>query len=376
MNRDVKQYVSIFNHDPYTIGIEEEYMICNSKTGDLVDRADLIMSSLPEKFKSRFSYELIQSEIESNTSVCDSVGESILEVLELRNYLKDLGKRKDFRLGISGTHPTALPLDQKFVNNDSYNWVKDNLTYYASRNITFSNHFHIAVSNIDEAVRLTNNLRKWTAPLLALSANSPFFEGVHTRFRSSRTMNFGNFPRTHIPPKINSANDFLKLTYLLKESKSIDKNRHIWWKIRPHMDYGTIEFRMCDAQRSIHKVKMLAAICQALVYQASQDLKNNILKEDYDYELLLDSLWKASRFGLDAHINNFNKNGIISLRNSIEDMINYANNGLEYFGNLDVLDTVEDILVNGTEHDLQLKYFQDNNMDKLKTYLMDNVDYK
>ena len=98
---------------------------------------------------------------------------------------------------------------KKFVDNDSYNWVRNNLTYYASRNITFSNHFHIAVKNLDEAVHITNNLRKWTAPLLALSANSPFFDGIHTRFRSSRTMNFGNFPRTHIPSKINSSDDFL-----------------------------------------------------------------------------------------------------------------------------------------------------------------------
>ena len=376
MSQSINKQVAIFNHKPYTVGIEEEYMICSSKTGDLVNRADLIMENLSEQFKSRFSYELIQSEIESNTSVCETVDESILEILELRNYLKNLGEKYDFRIGISGTHPTALPIDQEFVKNESYNWVKDNLTYYASRNITFSNHFHIAVSSMDEAMRLTNNLRKWTAPLLALSVNSPFFEGIHTQFRSSRTMSFGNFPRTHIPSKINSATDFLKLTSLLKESKSIDKTRHIWWKIRPHMDYGTIEFRMCDAQRSVKRVKMLAAICQALVYQASQDLKDNVLKEDYDYELLLDSLWKASRFGLDAQINDFNKNGIISLRNSIEDMINYTRNALEYFGNLDILDTVDEVLCSGTEHDLQLKYMQNNNMDKLKIYLMDNVDYK
>ena len=365
-----------FNNTPFTIGIEEEYMICNPASGDLISKADKIMSNLSSDMKNRFSYELIQSEIESNTSVCNTVDESINELLDLRNYLKDLGEKYNYRIGISGTHPTALPVDQKFIDNDSYNWVKDNLRYYASRNITFSNHFHVAVSNLDEAIRITNSLRRWTAPLLALSANSPFFEGVNTGFKSSRTMNFGNFPRTHIPPKLTSSDDFLNLISVLKETKSIAKDRHIWWKIRPHTDFGTIEFRMCDAQRDIGRVKMLAAICQALVYQSSLDLKKGVLEEDYNYELLLDSLWKACRFGLDTEISNFSNNGIISIRNSVLDMINYIKDALIYFNNSDVIEIVEDVLSNGTEHDFQISYLQEHSIDDLKVYLMDSVDYK
>ncbi len=365
-----------FKNTPFTIGIEEEYMICDPDSGDLKNRADQIMKNLKPKMKERFSYELIQSEIESNTSVCDTVNESIDELLYLRNYLKELGEKYNYQIGISGTHPTALPVDQKFIDNDSYNWVKDNLKYYASRNITFSNHFHIAVNNLDEAVRLTNSLRRWTAPLLALSANSPFFEGINTGFRSSRTMNFGNFPRTHIPPKLNSSNEFINLISDLKKSRAIAKDRHIWWKIRPHTDFGTIEFRMCDAQRSIKNVKMLAAICQALVYQSSLDLKKGVLKEDYNYELLSDSLWKACRFDLDSEISDFNNGKIISIRNSVLDMINYIKDALIYFDNTDIIKVVEDVLSNGTEHDLQLNYFNEHSMNGLKKYLMSKVDYK
>ena len=365
-----------FKNTPFTIGIEEEYMICDPDSGDLKNRANQIMKNLKPKMKERFSYELIQSEIESNTSVCDTVNESIDELLYLRNYLKELGEKYDYRIGISGTHPTALPVNQKFIDNDSYNWVKDNLKYYASRNITFSNHFHIAVNNLDEAVRLTNSLRRWTAPLLALSANSPFFEGMNTGFRSSRTMNFGNFPRTHIPPKLNSSNEFINLISDLKKSRAIAKDRHIWWKIRPHTDFGTIEFRMCDAQRSIKNVKMLAAICQALVYQSSLDLKKGVLKEDYNYELLSDSLWKACRFDLDSEISDFNNGKIISIRNSVLDMINYIKDALIYFDNTDIIKVVEDVLSNGTEHDLQLNYFNEHSMNGLKKYLMNKVDYK
>ena len=365
---------NIKDNIPFTIGIEEEYMICDSE-GNLINKADNIMAALEDHMHDRFSYELIQSEIESNTSICQSVDESIDELLDLRSYLKKIGDKHDYNIGISGTHPTALPSKQEFIQNESYNWVKDNLRYYASRNITFSNHFHIGVNNLDTAIRITNSLRKWTAPLLALSSNSPFFEGIHTGFHSSRTMNFGNFPRTHIPPKIKSEKDFLNLISILKDSDAIAKDRHIWWKIRPHTDYGTIEFRMCDAQRSIKRVKMLAAICQALVYQSSIDLDNNQLEEDYDYELLLDSVWKACRFGQEGKISNFADNGVISIKNSVLDMINYAKEGLCFFNKLDIIETVEDILSNGTEHDLQLKYLEKYSMRDLKLYLMDQVDY-
>ena len=124
-----KKNKNSFNHNPYTIGIEEEYMICNPETGNLINKANYIMRNLTKDTQDRFSYELIQSEIESNTSICLTVNQSIQEVLKLRNFLRELGKKNNYRLGISGTHPTALPIEQKFVDNDAYNWVKDNLGY-------------------------------------------------------------------------------------------------------------------------------------------------------------------------------------------------------------------------------------------------------
>ena len=134
-----------FKNTPFTIVIEEEYMICDPESGDLINKADQIMQNLNSNKKQRFSYELIQSEIESNTSVCNTVNQAIEELVGLRVYLKELGGKYNNRIGISGTHPTAQPIDQKFIDNDSYIWVKDNLRYYASRNITFSNHFHIII---------------------------------------------------------------------------------------------------------------------------------------------------------------------------------------------------------------------------------------
>ena len=118
----INHELKFFDHEPYTVGIEEEYMICDSISGDLLNRASDIMNNLEDNLKSRFSYELIESEIESNTPICLTVNESIEEVIKLRTYLRKIGSKYNYRLGISGTHPTAIPSDQKFVNNDSYNW--------------------------------------------------------------------------------------------------------------------------------------------------------------------------------------------------------------------------------------------------------------
>tara|TARA_B110000196_G_scaffold297139_1_gene287994 strand:- start:1185 stop:2342 length:1158 start_codon:yes stop_codon:yes gene_type:complete len=367
----------IFNHKhPFTVGVEEEYMICSPSTGELINRANEIMSSIDSDLKQRFSYELLLSEIEINTSVCRDVDEAVNELIFLRNYVRLLGEKLDYRIGISGTHPTAKPEDQKFVENNSYNWVSDQLHYYAERNITFATHVHVAVPDGETAIHVTNSLRQWIAPLLALSANSPFYAGEYTHFKSARTMQFGAFPRTNIPPYFESYSHYEKMVSDYLKIDSISKSRQIWWKLRPHMDFGTIEFRMLDAQRSLVKTKMFIALAQALVYQTSEDYKNKKLNEVFSSEFLADSLWKASRFDFNAKIIDANSNTVVSMEDKIREMVEYASPALADFGNTEILSTINDILKNGSESDVQLDVFKSEGMDGLKQYLMDNVEFK
>jgi carboxylate-amine ligase len=367
----------IFNHKhPFTVGVEEEYMICSPSTGELINRANEIMSSIDSDLKQRFSYELLLSEIEINTSVCRDVDEAVNELIYLRNYVRLLGEKLDYRIGISGTHPTAKPEDQKFVENNSYNWVSDQLHYYAERNITFATHVHVAVPDGETAIHVTNSLRQWIAPLLALSANSPFYAGEYTHFKSARTMQFGAFPRTNIPPYFESYSHYEKMVSDYLKIDSISKSRQIWWKLRPHMDFGTIEFRMLDAQRSLVKTKMFIALAQALVYQTSEDYKNKKLNEVFSSEFLADSLWKASRFDFNAKIIDANSNTVVSMEDKIREMVEYASPALADFGNTEILSTINDILKNGSESDVQLDVFKSEGMDGLKQYLMDNVEFK
>ncbi len=360
------------NNNLYTIGVEEEHMLCDNDSGELVDRADQIMNTLPESYIDRFSYELILSEIETNTSVNDNLKDRMDEISKLRNLLKSIGKKNNFSLGISGTHPSSKSIDQSFVNNDSYNWVSENLKYYATKNMTFSIHVHIGLDSTDKLIKITNTLRRWIAPMLALSVNSPFFEGFNTGMKSSRTFQFGLFPRTEIPTFINSFSDYTDIINNYKITNSIGKPRHIWWKIRPHLDFNTIEFRVCDAQRSLKKVELVVGLLQALV--RSIDI-NKDYNHDYNYEYLTDGLWKAASGGLDSMLIDPLNNKPITMRNMVKSMLDYCSDSLSYFNNKHIINELNYILQNGTECDEQLNYYQKNDMLKLNKYLINSVEY-
>ena len=358
----------------FTVGIEEEYMICNPKDGSLVDRASFIMNHFKDIMPERFSFELIEAEIESNTSVHYEIREAIKELSFLRRELQELGKNNDFCLGISGTHPTAKPSDQKFIQNESYDWVSNQLGYYAKRNMTFSAHMHITIPDFEKSVNIMNGLRRWIAPLLSLSCNSPFFDAKKTGMRSSRTMQFGAFPRTNIPNKFELLSEYEDLNNNLIKANSISKNRHIWWKIRPHLEYKTLEFRVCDAQRSLENVRVLTSLARALTYASFIDYSKGKLAEDFSLDYLNDSLWKASRFNFDALVYDEVLDKILSLKDLILLMCEYSYEALKLFGDEDIISKVESMIKNGNECDEQIKVYNESGFDGLNLFLINNVD--
>ena len=218
-------------------------------------------------------------------------------------------------------------------------------------------------------------MRRWVAPLLFLSCNSPFFNSSYTGFRSSRSMQFGLFPRTGYPPKFSSYADFSELIDVLINIKGIAKPRHLWWKLRPHTDFGTLEFRMFDAQREFGNIEMLASLAQALSYVALSEYKENNLVEDFSLEILNDSLWKAIRYGGEAFIYDQITMAKYTLKDFVKLMVDYATPGLKFFNNYSTIKQVDRILEHGTEGDKQYFYFKNNNnnFDCLKHYIIDNV---
>ncbi|MCH7496248.1 MAG: YbdK family carboxylate-amine ligase [Candidatus Marinimicrobia bacterium] len=369
-------YADLFTHEQsFTIGVEEEYMLCHPETGDLVPRADAIMELLEESERERFSYELIMSEIEINTPICESVAAAMHQIGYFRRRVRELGEELNFRVGISGTHPTALGDEQQFVGSPNYQWVAEQLHYYALRNITFANHVHVALPDAETAIAVTNAARRWLAPLLALSTNSPYFRAHDTGMLSSRTFQFGSFPRTNIPDTFRDFQHFQHVLQTYLALDSIKMPRQIWWKIRPHAVFGTVEFRVADMQRSLRRTEMLVALCQAICHRAAHEFAEGTLHQQFELEFLNDALWKATRFGFEARVIDPADEQILSLGELAEKMVNYVRPSLQALGTEDAATTVEEVLKQGSEAQEQRAVYGRAGFAGLKQLLMDEVEF-
>ncbi len=362
-------------NSPLTIGVEEEFMLCSPDTGDLVQRVEEVMAEIDPEMSERFSYELLLSEIETNTEIAHTVDEAMGEVIRLRKVVHEICERLGITMGINGTHPFADWRDQEFVPNSTYQWVANQLHYYARRNITYGLHIHIGVDNPELAIHLNNGLRRWLAPMLALSANSPFFEGRPTGLYSSRTFQFGAFPRSNIPPAFHDFAEYDALIEKMIESKTIQTPRQIWWKIRPHVEFGTIEFRVADIQNSLERTRFFIALSQALVARTLSDIREGNMEPVLQMEYLHDALWKATRFGLDCDIIGPNTGNILSMRDAADHMIEYASPAAVSLGTLQYFETYEDILETGNEAQYQLRLYEKVNEDvrRMNRRLLDQV---
>lgn len=361
---------------PLTLGVEEEFMLCSPGDGDLVQRVEEFITEIDPEMKERFSYELLLSEIETNTRVVNTVDEAMDEVIRLRQMVYEICDRLGIVMGINGTHPFADWRDQEFVTTPTYQWVANQLHYYARRNITYGLHVHVGIDDPEIAIHLNNGLRRWLAPMLALSANSPFFEGRPTGLYSSRTFQFGAFPRSNIPPAFHDFAEYDALIRKMVESKSIQTPRQIWWKIRPHVDFGTIEFRVADVQNSLERTRFLIALSQALVARTLSDIQQGNMEPVLHMEYLNDALWKATRFGLDCDIIGPNTGNILSMRDATDHMIEYASPAAESLGTLEYFETYEDIIETGSEAQYQLRLYDELGQDvhQLHSQLLEEVE--
>ena len=365
-------------NEPLTIGIEEEYQLCNPETGDLVNIVDKLMDAADPDLRKQFSYELLLSVLEVRTGINRTVDETVSAIGEMRRKSAAIASQFDIVLGLSGAHPFADWKKQKFVDTEDYQWVKNQLQYLARRNITFALHVHIGIDGPNKAVRVNNTLRRWIAPLMAISANSPFFDGVRTGLMSTRTVQFGTFPRTGIPPHLDGLEEYQTLVDKYIESGSITKARQIWWKVRPHLTFGTVEFRMFDVHGSLRRTGAFIALAQALVGQIIDDFKCGKLEQPVNDTYLLDGYWKARRFGLDCDIICPFDGAVRSMRQEVETMLNFVKQFAEKNGTAVWLEEIENILENGNGADDMLSLAEElgDDLVALQKRLISSVEYE
>ena len=289
--------------EPYTLGVEEEYMLLDGDTLDLVQHIETVLAAAAgHELETQVNPELMQSVLEIATPVCNTAADVDAELRKLRAYVTGLAHARGMRVGSAGTHPFSLFERQRITARDRYRNLVDQLQYVARRELIFGLHVHVAVDDCEKAIQIVNGLLAHLPALLALSASSPFWRGEPTGLSSSRQMVFAAFPRSGPPPRFRDYTDYAEVVGQLEKTGCIADYTHIWWDIRPHPRFGTVEIRVCDAVTRLEDAVALAAFCQSLVklYSERYDAGDEI--RSYHRILTSENKWLAARYGLEAPV--------------------------------------------------------------------------
>jgi carboxylate-amine ligase len=289
--------------DPYTLGVEEEYMLLDPQSFDLVQHIETVLDAVQgDELADRINSELMQSVLEIATPVCTTAGDVMRELTTLRGYVRNVARDQGLRVGSAGTHPFSLFERQRITAKDRYHALIDQLQYVARRELIFGMHIHVAVDDPDKAIQVVNALLPHLAPLLAMSASSPFWRGEPTGLASSRQIVFSAFPRSGPPPRFRDYADYAGVVGQLEHTGCIADYTHIWWDIRPHPKWGTIEVRICDAVTRLEDAVAIAAYCQAVVKAICEQYESGAEVPTYHRILTSENKWLAARYGLEAPV--------------------------------------------------------------------------
>jgi len=289
----------------FTVGLEEEFAILDPRTLSLDHRFEELRDLAQDDpvLAEAVAGELIRSEIEIRSGRGETFADAVARQREGRYRLFALAARNDALLGATGTHPWSPWQEQQIIDTDHYRRVEDLLQYVAWRNNTFSLHVHVGVSGAERAVRVCDRLRPVMPELLAISANSPFLDGRHSGLHSARTQIFTkSFPRCGIPDAFGSWSAYADYIDFLVRTRSIAEFTQVWWSVRPHHSYGTVEMRICDAQASADDSTTLAALLTSCIAQAALDHDEGVPFDDPPARLVEENLWRATRHGLDGKL--------------------------------------------------------------------------
>jgi carboxylate-amine ligase len=289
--------------EPYTLGVEEEYMLLDGDTLDLVQHIEAVLAATEgHELEERVNAELMQSVLEIATPVCRTPAEVEAELRKLRAYVTGIAAERGMRVGSAGTHPFSLFERQRITARDRYRHLVDQLQYVARRELIFGLHIHVAVDDPERAIQVVNGLLAHLSQFLALSASSPFWRGEPTGLSSSRQMIFAAFPRSGPPPRFRDYADYAEVVGQLEKTGCIQDYTHIWWDIRLHPRFGTVEIRVCDAVTRVEDAVALAAFCQCLVKLYCERHAVGAEIPSYHRILTTENKWLAARYGLQAPV--------------------------------------------------------------------------
>ena len=360
----------------FTLGIEEEYQTVDPETRDLRSH---IHAEIIEKGKlllqERVKAEMHQSVVEVGTSVCANISDAKEELKKLRRDMIRLARENGLRLASAATHPFADWRVQEVTPDERYKNIVQDMQLVARANLIFGLHVHVGIEDRETAIQLMNHARYFLPHLLALSANSPFWLGMDTGLKSYRCKVFDKFPRTNMPDYFPSWGEYENYVKLLIKTNCIDNAKKIWWDIRPHPFFNTLEFRVCDIPMRVEETIALAALMQATLVKLYNLHAANQGFRLYRRSLLMENKWRAARYGIDGKLIDFGKQKEVPERELIAEYLEFVDDVLDELGSRKEVEYAHEIMKMGTGADRQLRVFREtNDMKAVVDYIIEETE--
>ncbi|MGI8656772.1 MAG: carboxylate-amine ligase [Pyrinomonadaceae bacterium] len=364
--------------DQFTLGIEEEFQIVDPQTRELRSHVSEFLEEGRMILGEQIKPEMIQSMIEVGTGICRNIQEARADITRLRAIISNLARRKGLEIVAASTHPISHWQDQKISDDARYEIIVEEIQMVARSLLIFGLHVHVGVSDPDRAIHIMNAARYFLPHMLALSTSSPFWLGHNTGLKSYRSEVFKKFPRTDIPDHFDSHSSFQRYVDLLIKTGCIDNGKKIYWDVRPHPFFPTLEFRICDIPTRVDDTIAIAALFQAIVAKLSKLIDQNLGFRLYRRMLVQENKWRAVRWGLDGKMVDFGKQKEVPVRDLVLELLEFVDDVLDDLGSRKEVEHVHTILQRGTSADEQLQIYRETGdlrivVDRLIERTMENV---
>lgn len=344
-----------------TIGIEEEYQIIDPESRALTSYISDMLETGAVLFRDQVKPEFLQSQIETGTQVCRNIKEARQDLTRLRRIVYDTAQKNGRKIVAAGTHPFSRWQDQIITDKDRYKALLADMKMLAQRLLIFGMHVHIGIPDKDLRIDIMNQFAYFMPHILTLSTSSPFWLGRNTGLKSYRSVIFEDLPRTGLPEYFDSSADYERYINILARTGCIDEATKIWWDIRPHPRFPTLEFRMCDCTTKIDEVIAIAALIQAVVAKLIKLRRSNQTWRIYRRGLIEENKWRAIKDGIDGKLIDFGKEEEAPLRFLMEELLEIIDDVVDELGTRQEIDYIRTILREGSSADRQLRKFQETN---------------